>query len=965
MIRSPLLCAESVGREAPLKALMDRLDRTVNGSGTVLLLGGSAGVGKSRLVRDFKQEAASRGVRTVEGRCSAAESSVPYAPFMDALRFRIARGEGQAVASVLGPLREVLAPIFPQLPGTTEHIDATPDRPFELIYSVLARLAGEDPMVLVLEDVHWADQTSLELLQRIAHRASSLKLLLVATYRSDELHASHPLRRLLGSLARERVGDTITLDPLTQEETAEMLRCMLDADPDPSFVLAIWKRAEGNPFFVEELVTALAEGGPVQPTAEAARALDRAKLPETVSEVVLARVHAMGPTALDTLSAAAVLGRTVEFDVLREVLGMSEEALLGVIEQLVAHQLLREDRTGDGEQYTFPHALMQEALYESVIARRRRLLHRQVADVIERRGAPRTSTRMEQLAYHFRLGGDHTKAYEYSVLAGDEAVRLRAWDDAQSHYEHGLESLEELGDGGARSSPLLEKLADVAWRQSRPVIARQYIEEALRLRRALSQEEETARLLRRLAALRLEEGEEEGAARDLDEALRILSKTPQSPELGPVFDDLGRMSLSSGDLRGAEELLLRGLARPGAEGSGAEEVLALVGLGEIGVLKGHTSAAVTTLDVAFEILREERLPFERATRVFASGIRALVLAQRYQRAVMWAEAAVEVCREQGVGSLESLFEVLRAAALTVTGTEEDTIANVTESVARLRAAGRPELREGLRVLGFVHRVRGDLDLARRAYEEAIQLGDRGTAVGLALVALAEGRAKEAADDLERAIRGVPEGQGILARHILPYAVEALLAADRVDDALGVIDATPKPADESEPDTEHTYARGLIALATGADDRGVSLLGEAAAAWAAIENCLLEARANVFLVEALFASGDREAAERLGRSLLDELGVNGQTRERERVRRILRRAGIRTRSETRGSTPSQTKPVLTSREESVLREVAQGRTNKEIAKALGIAEKTVSVHVSHILAKLGCRTRTQAARFYGG
>src|SRR5688572_22412741 len=204
MIRS-VVCPTSVGREAPLRSLLERLDRAVEGQGTVLLLGGDAGVGKSRLVRDLKQEATTRHIRVIEGRCSSTESSVPYAPFMDALRFRIARGEGEEVAKILGPLRAILAPIFPQLEGAAAPVDQAADRdrerPYALIFGVLERLASDDPMLLVLEDIHWADQTSLELLHHLAHRATSLRLMMVVTYRSDELHAAHPLRRLLGSLA--------------------------------------------------------------------------------------------------------------------------------------------------------------------------------------------------------------------------------------------------------------------------------------------------------------------------------------------------------------------------------------------------------------------------------------------------------------------------------------------------------------------------------------------------------------------------------------------------------------------------------------------------------------------------------------------------------------------------------------------------------------------------------------------
>ncbi len=918
MIRS-VVCPTSVGREAPLRSLLERLDRAVEGHGTVLLLGGDAGVGKSRLVRDLKQEATARHIRVVEGRCSSTESSVPYAPFMDALRFRIARGEGEEVAKILGPLRAILAPIFPQLEGAAaapdQAVDRDRERPYALIFGVLERLATDDPMLLVLEDVHWADQTSLELLHHLAHRATSLRLMMVVTYRSDELHAAHPLRRLLGSLARDRAGEDMRLSPLGRDETTEMLRCMLGAEPDSTFAAEIWRRAEGNPLFVEELVSVLAEGGVLEPTADAAAALARTRLPSTVSEAILARVNALGPRAMETLSAAAVIGRIVEFEDLREVLGFSEEELVEVLEQLVAHQLLREERNESGESYVFPHALMQETLYESIISRRRRMLHRRVAAALEKRAA-RPSRRLDELAYHFRLGGDHEHAYEYARLAGDEAVRLRAWDDASEHYENALASLEEIGDEGVRAAEVLERLAAVAWRQSRGAAGRQYAEDALRLWRSLGQSEQTARVLRGLATLRVEEGDTEGAAEALDEALRLLGDESPSRELGPIYDDLGRLWLGRGDLDRAETLLLHGLSLSSRDAQGAEEVLALVGLAELSILGGEVNAGVARLDVALALLREGRLPFDRLARVYAEGVKALLLAQEYERALSWADAARALCRDQGVVGLDALFRAMRAAVLTIT-----------------------------------------------SGEEAIELGDRGWSVGLALVALAEGRNAEAAKVLEAALRSVPLSQPFLARQLLPYAAEALIAVGRVDDAAELVDNAPALSDAEVGAAQLAHAVGLVRLAQGRATEARDALSAAADAWENLGNRLECRRARVALLEAMLSTGDSLEGLALGRRLLEELGRPLLPREREVVRRVLRRAGVRTRPSV--SAPGDARAAgsgLTGREQAVLNEVAKGRTNREIALALGIAEKTVSVHVSHILAKLGCKTRTQAARF---
>jgi DNA-binding CsgD family transcriptional regulator len=581
--------------------------------------------------------------------------------------------------------------------------------------------------------------------------------------------------------------------------------------------------------------------------------------------------------------------------------------------------------------------------------------------VLEKR--VRTPTRLDELAFHFRIGGDHEKAWYYARLAGDEAVRLRAWDDAAEHYEHALASLEEMSDESERAADLLERLAGVAWRRSQSAAGRQYTEEALRIRRALGHNEETARLLRRIASLRIEDGDTEGAGEALDEALRLLGNTSHSTQLSAIYDDLGKLSLARGEMDRAERLLMHGLSLASQDAQSAEEVPALVSLGELGSLGGDVSAGVSRLDLALALLREGRLPFERLARVYSEGVRVLLLAQEYQRALAWADAAIALCTKQGIVGYDALFRAMRAVILTITSGEEDTLEQARSAVVELRRTQRPELRDALRMLAFVHRARGELNEARSAYEEAAILGDRGRPVGLALVALGEGRNAEAAEILTAAVEAVPPSQPLVARQVLPYLVEALLAVGRIKDAERFVENTPEIHDPWAGVAQLHHAVGLLRIAQGNAEDAKKELALAAEAWDRTGNRLESRRARVALLEATLSAGESSEGLALGRQLLEELGRPLLPRERENVRRILRRAGVRTRptSVVQGNDRHDKSP-LTTREQAVLREVAHGKTNREIAESLGIAEKTVSVHVSHILAKLGCRTRTQAARF---
>jgi DNA-binding CsgD family transcriptional regulator/Flp pilus assembly protein TadD len=322
-----------------------------------------------------------------------------------------------------------------------------------------------------------------------------------------------------------------------------------------------------------------------------------------------------------------------------------------------------------------------------------------------------------------------------------------------------------------------------------------------------------------------------------------------------------------------------------------------------------------------------------------------------------------LCTKQGVVGLDALFSALRAVILTITGGADDTLAQAVVAVDELRRTKRAELKDALRMLGYIHRARGELDDARHAYDEAAELGERGRPVGLALVALAEGRNAEAAAILEAALESVPPSQPLVARQLLPYAVEALIAVDRTEDAERFIESTPQLSDPHAGAAQLLHALGLLRFAQGRNEEARTELTLATHAWDEVGNRLECRRARVALLEALFANGNETEALALGRQLLDELGNPLLPRGRELVRRVLRRAGVRTPpAKTTVNGQHLEKPVLTTREQAVLEEVANGRTNREIAEALGIAEKTVSVHVSHILAKLECKTRTQAARF---
>ncbi|HEY0306160.1 MAG TPA: AAA family ATPase, partial [Longimicrobiales bacterium] len=421
-----------IGRNAELTALNEVLARARAGRGGAAVIGGDAGVGKSRLCREIKTAAVAAHMRAIEGRCSPAEATIPFAPFIDALRFRLAKGEGAAAADVLQPILAHVAPLFQDLASPDELVGRAADptaTPFDRIWGVLRRLTSLGPVLFTVEDLHWSDPTSRDLIHYIVRRIASLPMVLLLTYRTDEVPAGHPLHRMATALARDSAVIRLHLQPLNHTEVAELLNEHLQTPPAPDFVAAGAQRTEGNPLFIEELLGVLVRAFPERAPHYTAADLAEVHPPVTIADMVQERLAPLSGDAREALLVAAVVGRTFSFDLLRDVLEWAEERLLTAVEELVALRFLAE--IGDpGEEFSFRHSLVQEVMYASVIARRRRVWHRRVAAVLEQK---RTAGALPhaRLAHHYQLGGDSARARTHLLLSGDEAARLCAWPDAE------------------------------------------------------------------------------------------------------------------------------------------------------------------------------------------------------------------------------------------------------------------------------------------------------------------------------------------------------------------------------------------------------------------------------------------------------------------------------------------------------------------------------------------------------
>ena len=335
-----------VGRDHELSLLLELAQRASEGGGGAALVFGEAGIGKSRLVSEFARRAGEQGALVLVGECvDLVEAELPYAPIVGALRAVVRERSEPDLTKLLGAARGELARLLPELgdpgPGVPGSVGQT--RLFELVLGVLSRLGQERPVVLVIEDVHWADSASLDLLAFLVRNQRSERLATVITFRSDELSPEHPVLARLAELERGGRAQRIELGPLSAEQVADQVLDITGTASTVAFSQALHDRAQGNPFFTEEL---LAAG-------------DGDELPVSLRDALLVRSRRLSDRGREIVGVAAVAGRTVDHRLLTELVAMKDGDLIAALREAVAGQVL----ISDGLSYSFRHALLREAVY--------------------------------------------------------------------------------------------------------------------------------------------------------------------------------------------------------------------------------------------------------------------------------------------------------------------------------------------------------------------------------------------------------------------------------------------------------------------------------------------------------------------------------------------------------------------------------------------------------------------------
>ena len=415
-----LVCPVLVGRDRELGRAAELVRAVAGGAGTVAVVAGETGVGKTRLVNAVRELAEREGVAMAGGGCLEPFATQPYAPIAELLRDLLRGRDATDARALVASVEPWLLRLLPELTGAAEDGAAVEEheryRVARGVCALLERCAAQQPMVVVLEDLHWSDAATVELLPWLARRVRGCAVLVLVTLRSDELGARPDLLATVAELERQRLGERIALAPLEPGEVEAMVRAIA-VDASPALVAAVRRRSDGNPLFVEELVRTLGAGSE--------------EVPPTIQEAILRRVARLPADAQALLSVASVVGERFELEPVRRIAGLDAAVALVAVRAALELELVREERLGG---FRFRHALTRDAVYGRLLVLERRELHGRVAETL----AAEAGERAAEVAFHYEAAGDAERAREFAERAAQRAMALGALADARVHLRMAL-----------------------------------------------------------------------------------------------------------------------------------------------------------------------------------------------------------------------------------------------------------------------------------------------------------------------------------------------------------------------------------------------------------------------------------------------------------------------------------------------------------------------------------------------
>ena len=990
-----IVCPVVIGRSAELAALHRLLDRAKGGTGQLALLSGEAGIGKSRLVAEAKTYATAQDFRLFQGQCFPTDRSCPYAPLLDVLRSHLTSSSPEHVVTDMGSLAPALSSLLPDLPTLSSDLPAlpalSPEHEKRRLFAALAQLflrpIPTRPVLLVVEDLHWSDQTSLDFLHYLARRCAAAPLLVLLTYRSDEVHPG--LGQFLAQLDRERLAQEMVLAPLTHSDVGGMVqtifalpRSMFAAPPlgQGELLDALYALTEGNPFFIEELLKSLIAARDVfyAHGRWQHKELHELHLPRSIQDAVELRTAQLSEAARQVLQLAAVAGRHFDFALLQAFTHHDEAQLVLLLKELIAAHLVVEV---SAEQFAFGHALTRQAVSAHLLVRERKALHRAIAETYERLYASHLEAHLADLASHYFLAEAWEQALTYGQRAGEHAQAVYAPQAAIEHFTRALVAAgqlsrtpaaglyrarglayEALGDferaradhetarglahDAADRHAAWQALLDLGmlWAGRDYAKAADYFQRALTTARSLDDSAALAHSLNHLGNWHLNAEQPLDALRCHQEALAIFQARSDQHGTAATLDLLGMASFLSGDL-------IQGT-------SYCQQAVVLVR--ELGDRQRMISSLVTLMMCGGVYETETLAP---ATVGVADSLQA-------------GEQALTIAVEIGQRSDEAHTLIQMAMCLGPQGEYARALEVAQRGLAVAEAIEhRQWMAAGHRALGALYLDLFALSQAQQHLEHALALAQEVGSLNwiriisgfLAPVYLLHNDAAAANSILTAALEPDAAMHTLGQRLVWAARAEVALARDDPQRALQILDqllasTTGLARGASIPRLANMRGQALIKLKRAAEAETILQAARATAREHGLRPWLWRIRltqGKLARTQRRYDEAERSFAEAL--HILDDLvrTIPDQNLQRH-ILQHTRALFPHTRPPSPQRLTKRRFAGLTHRERAVAALIATGKSNREIAEQLVVAPRTIETHVSSILSKLGFSSRTQIA-----
>jgi len=728
-----------IDRAEEMNALREAVDKAVRGEGGLVFLYGEAGIGKTRLTRELGAYARLRGMQVLYGRCPALfrmDGVPPYVLWSEVIKDFLQDCPPEQLYKVIGyypgevcklvpEIKQKLGTIPQSLPISPEH---ERDRLFEAVSQFITNISKEAPLLVVLDDLQWTDQTSLLLMHYLARGVYREPLLLLGAYRDTDIDDRHPLSPVLTELNRERLLQSVPLKRMSLNDTSEMVKQILAQDEVPKiFCELVYERIGGNPFFVEEVIKSLKEEGVIYREEDKwkIKEVSRIKFPKTVEGVVKARLSRLDDECQNLLTMASFVGNDFTFEALCGVTSVKEDKVLELMEKMLKTGLVKERLVRGEGVYSFADVIVRDVVHEEVSLLRHMKLHGTVGCALEKVYAKKIDEHLGELAYHFLEGNDKEKAFIYFLKAGEKAQKIYAHNEAFSYLQHALELLEEKEGNLEEKARITERLGDIKAWIGESDACMEYWNKSLPLWNQLGDKKSVSRLHVKMARAFWDiAGDKDKASEHHRMALEILEKEPESVELANLYEDISHMLWRSGELAKALSLAQKALEL--AEKLGDPEILAEC-YNNLGVLSGRSGEIEKNIryyEQGLKIAVENNCT-KPALRLYNNLCGIYWGAGEFQKAFETAQKGWELAKKVGDLKYISYLGFMLGGCYLCTGEIQKAISMAEDALALdNRTRNIVHISDVMWGLGWCYQILGEWDKSLQCLMEALDIAKK-------------------------------------------------------------------------------------------------------------------------------------------------------------------------------------------------------------------------------------------------